>query len=191
LHLCPFGLLPGQGRAALPLCPFGLPSFVLMQGLVSVPLSARLLCTCAFSGSSLRCDHVPSQGHQLRLCNTGPTGRRLRFADACSGLLAHIPESGRDALRRSTDRSVPCPFRWAAPVNAALRFRWLGAVAPVALTVPIWPEPFKQCNTVISYSMTSLRSNGDIVEDSLGPEGPTRVTCKRIQCEAEPDRQAR
>jgi len=38
---------------------------------------------------------------------------------------------------------LACPSRWAYPVCAALRFRWLGAVAPVALTIPIGPEPFK------------------------------------------------
>lgn len=86
---------------------------------------------------------------------------------------------------------LACPSRWAYPINAALRFRWLAAVAALASTVPIEPEPFTQCNTVNSYSVTSLRSNGRNMEDSLGPEGPTRATCKRIQCEAEPDVQAR
>jgi len=107
------------------------------------------------------------------------------------GCLRIVPGSRRG--HSYTVRTVRCPARSGGPLRscAALRFRWLAAVAAVALTVPIWPEAFTQCNTVNSYSVTSLRSNGRNVEDFLGPEGPTRVTCKRIQCEAEPDVQAR
>jgi len=108
------------------------------------------------------------------------------------GWLGYLVQAPDLALRVSRyGWKLACPFRWACPVCAALRFRWLAAVAAVALTIPIGPEPFKHCNTVNSYSVMSLRSNGRNVEDSLGPEGPTRGTCKRVHCEAEPDRQAR
>lgn len=167
--------------------------------------------TCALSDSRLPYPHAPSGAAFALPSMDIPAGCVASLRAATAALSAYgqcvrfryshplpIPTLSRPdgwlgyrvqapdlALRVSRyGWKLACPFRWAYPVCAALRFRWLAAVAAVALTVPIWPEAFTQCNTVNSYSVTSLRSNGRNMEDSLGPEGPTRVSRLHVQCEA-------